>query len=275
MSHDLVLPFDRYRLRDQFHTARPFPFVCIDPFLDADFAREVAGAYPSFEQALQMGRSFSAVNEKRKVQVTDYEKFPGAVKRLADELSSQAFLDRLSYVTGIPKLVWDSELEGGGMHQTSSSGRLDVHVDFNYIRERDLHRRLNILVYLNPEWSESWGGNIELWDRNVRRCEHSFAPTFNRCVIFETSGLSYHGVTQVKPPPGVARRSFAAYYYTREPPPGWAGTEHTTIFRARPNEMMRGLVLMPAEKARHRALGLARAARRRVKALLPESTAED
>ena len=92
------------------------------------------------------------------------------------------------------------------------------------------------------------GGNIELWDSNVKNCVHSFTPVFNRCVVFETNEISYHGVTAVKCPESMARRSFAGYYYTTDEPEWWEGNAHSTIFKARPDEKLKGSVLMPAEK---------------------------
>ena len=136
------------------------------------------------------------------------------------------------------------------MHLTGSGGRLDVHVDFNVLEKRKLFRRLNILLYLNPTWQEDWGGQIELWDKDVKTCLLSSAPSLNRCLIFETSDISYHGVAAVRAPAEVVRQSFAAYYYTREAPASWDGTAHSTIFRARPDETMRRFVQMPVEKLR-------------------------
>jgi len=244
----VIRPIDTDRLREQFDSAEPYRYICIDEFLEPDFAREVSEAYPSFEDALARGFSFDYVNERKKVQVTDSSRFPDPVARLHEAISSEAFRDQLSEITGIPRLLADDQLVGGGMHVTSPHGRLDVHVDFNYVADREIHRRLNILVYLNPEWKYDWGGEIELWDRDVRRCYQALRPMLNRCVIFETSEISYHGVSAVSCPDDVERKSFAAYYYTREPPPGWDGTEHSTVFRARPDERLRGYVLMPAEK---------------------------
>lgn len=235
-------------LRRQFNEARPFRHLCIDDFLEPELAREVAAAYPSFETALERGFAFNFVNERKKVQVTDASKFPEPVARLHEAISSQEFRDQLSQVTGIPKLLADEQLVGGGMHVTGPHGRLDVHVDFNYVPDRKIHRRLNILVYLNPEWHHDWGGEVELWDRDVRRCYQSVRPVLNRCVIFETSEISFHGVAALTCPEGFERKSFAAYYYTREAPAGWDGVEHSTIFRARPDERWKGYVQMPAEK---------------------------
>jgi len=263
-----IAPYDRERLRAQFDAAQPFRWFTIYPFLSADFAREVALAYPSFEQSRALGFEFTRLNEQRKVQITDSDKFPPAVRKLADQLSSPAFLTDLEYITGIPKLLADPKLEGGGMHITGSGGRLDVHVDFNFLADRKLHRRLNILVYLNDGWDPSWGGAVELWDKDVERCHHALAPEFNRCVVFETSNASFHGVQPVHCPPDRARISFAAYYYTAEAPPHWLGTPYDTIFRARPDEKLRGRVLMPLERVQRRLEGGIERASQRVKKLL-------
>ena len=242
-----------------FRTATPFPFACIDRFLTEGAAREVAAAFPSFEEARGRGRAFRAVNERRKVQVTDPSAFPEPLQRLCEELASDAFRAHLSQLSGIPDLLWDDDFVGGGMHLTGSTGHLDVHVDFNRIPERQLYRRVNLLLFLNEVWDDAWGGRLELWDRDVRTCVHSFAPLMNRAVIFETSERSWHGVTSVCCPPGTVRRSFALYYYTREAPGDYAGHDHTTRFRARPSEPIKKFVTMPLERFQK---GVVRAARR-------------
>jgi Rps23 Pro-64 3,4-dihydroxylase Tpa1-like proline 4-hydroxylase len=248
LMNECLNPIDADALRSQVLASTPVPNFCIDNFLREDFAREVVASYPSYGESLEMGRTFTAVNERKKVQVTDSSKFAPSVAKLNDALASPEFLSLLSHVMNMPNLLADAELVGGGIHQTGSRGRLDVHVDFNYIAERDLHRRLNILIYLNEGWQPDWGGEIELWDAEVKVCHRRFLPIFNRCVVFETNEISYHGVTAVKCPPDVARKSFAAYYYTKEAPAHWNGVSHSTIFKARPDEMFKGSVLMPVEK---------------------------
>jgi Rps23 Pro-64 3,4-dihydroxylase Tpa1-like proline 4-hydroxylase len=240
----------------------------IDNFLVPGAAEEVARSYPTFEQAQAQGFMFNFVNEQRKIQVTDVAKFPEAVRRLNQAISDPKFMQDLEYITGIPRILADEQLAGGGMHLTGSGGRLDVHVDFNLIEDRKLHRRLNILIYLNPVWNEAWGGHIELWDKDVRSCHARCMPALNRCLIFETSEISYHGVAKVSAPPDAVRQSFAAYYYTKEPPPKWDGKSHSTIFRARPDERFRALVSMPVEKIRRRLEGRVNQAKRIVKSLI-------
>lgn len=256
----IVRPYDIVALRDQFQSAEPYPHFVIDEFLEPAFAREVAASYPTYREAQGLGLEFDALNEKSKIQVTDSTKFPAAVAKLHEFLSSSRFLDDLSYITGIPRLLADAQLMGGGMHMTGPGGRLDVHIDFNYDEKRAYHRRLNILIYLNENWESDWGGQLELWDRDVRQCHRVVEPQLNRCVVFETSEISFHGVRPIKRSAARVRQSFAAYYYTLEPPAGWTGTKHTTVFKSRPQEFVRGNVLMPMHRARELArLGIRRA----------------
>ena len=261
----VLQPYDRDALKREFDSAVPYRHLVIESFLDPVFATEAAAAFPSFEAARQQGFEFNAVNERLKIQISDANKFPAPVARLNAALASPEFLADLEYITSIPRLEADPQLGGGGMHMTGPHGRLDVHVDFNYVDGRDLHRRLNILVYLNPGWETRWGGAIELWDRKVAKCHKSLAPTLNRCVLFETSAISFHGVEPLTCPKDVVRKSFAAYYYTREAPAGWNGEKHSTIFPARPDERVRRYLLIPAERPRHRGKDALRAAKRLVK----------
>jgi len=251
----MIRPLDIPALREAFKKAQPFPSVCIDGFLEPEFALEVARSYPRPGTGV-VSRSFDAVNEKKKSQIIDPALFPPPVARLAQACASQEFRDALSQITGIPKLLWDESYAGGGMHQTAAHGLLDVHVDFNRLERNGWYRRVNLLLYLNENWREEWGGRLELWDRDVRHCIHSIAPALNRCVIFATSEISFHGVTACTCPADVVRRSFALYYYTADAPPGASAREHSTIFRARPDERLKRWVLMPAERAQRAMRGL-------------------
>jgi Rps23 Pro-64 3,4-dihydroxylase Tpa1-like proline 4-hydroxylase len=260
-SNAILRDLDINQLAHEFQNQKPFPSICIDNFLNIDFANEVADAFPSFEEAQKMGRGFNAVNERGKYQITDSSAFPAPIKQLHNSLASEDFLQMMSKMSGIEGLVADDELVGGGIHQTGPRGHLDVHVDFNYIVDRKLHRRLNILVFFNHDWQEQWGGNLELWDQDVKICHHKFLPIFNRCCIFQTSEISFHGVSAVKCPADACRRSFAAYYYTAESDDAFMRNVHSTVFRTRPEEHLKRNVLMPLEQlGRHlkngkRALG--------------------
>lgn len=264
----MIRSYDREQLRQQFQLASPFPHILFEQFLEPDVAQALSSSYPTFDEAKALGFTFKAINEQNKVQVTDATRFPALVQKLNDALAAPAFLADLAYITGIPNLLADDRLAGGGMHITGPGGRLDVHVDFNFYEERQLHRRLNILLYLNPVWQPGWGGELEFWDADVKSCGMRVAPALNRCVIFRTNETSYHGVRPITAPAGVERKSFAAYYYTREAPVGWNGQTHSTIFRARPDERLRGLLLMPADKLKREAVARWKGLKKRAKRLL-------
>ena len=262
---DRIRPLDLDALRERFANAKPYRHVWMDDFLHADFLAEVCAAYPSYAQAREMGRQFRAVNENLKVQVTDSSDFPAPVTELAAALSAPEFLKAVEAFTGIEDLEADPEFVGGGMHVMGSGGRLDVHVDFNQLPERGLHRRLNILVYLNPGWQEEWGGLTDIWDEEVRNSSAVLTPIANRCLIFNTTESSFHGVTPLRCPPDRTRNSFAAYYYTRAEPADGAAPQHTTVFKPRPSEVWRNRLLLPLERGTRKLRSAASAVARRIR----------
>jgi 2OG-Fe(II) oxygenase superfamily len=199
----VIRPLSIDELAVEFAQAKPFPFVQVDGFLDPDFAREVAAATP---------------------RLTDARRISPPLRQLVEHLHSPAFLHTLGRITGIDNLLVDERMLGGGLHQAASGSRLDVHVDFNYLPDVKLFRRLNLLLYLNPEWHASWGGELELYD--AKACHHALAPILGRCVILGISGRSFHGTARVNCPPQVVRSSIALYYYTREAPSDFAGEFH-------------------------------------------------
>ena len=190
---DLVNPIDKDELAKSLSQAPGFPHFCIDNFLVDDFANQIEASFPDFESALKIGRSFDAHHEKGKVQVTDTAEFPEPVKKLNELFGSEALIRLLEDVTGIQPIQYDMNLVGGGIHMTNGGGRLDVHVDFNYIKEKQWYRRLNLLLYFNRNWREEYGGYLELWDAGVKNRIGYFAPEFNRLCGFVTSEISFHG----------------------------------------------------------------------------------
>ena len=247
MKSPLLNKLDFDTLKANCQNAPSFPHFCLDNFLEEAFANEVHESFPSYSEAEKLGKSFSAVNEKKKIQITDSKKFPPAIYKLHELLASKDFVDKVSELMGINNLIADPTMMGGGIHETNSGGHLDVHVDFNYNEELKLHRRVNILIYFNKNWHEDYGGYLDLWDKDVKNCLGSYAPIFNRAAGFATNEISWHGVTPITCPADRFRKSFAVYYYTKEAPPGWDGVVHSTIFKARPTEYLKGNVLMPAE----------------------------
>ncbi len=136
-------------------------------------------------------------------------------------------------MTGIKGLIPDPYFVGGGIHRTLNGGHLDIHADFNLHAGMSVERRLNVIIYLNREWREEWGGSFEVWDKAMTKKEASFVPFYNRMVCFSTASDTFHGNPEpVNNPNGQPRLSIALFYYTAT----WDDTRkaHTTLFKPRP-----------------------------------------
>lgn len=177
---------------------------------------------------------FSHYNEDKRA-LTDSTKMPIKISELISYLSSPGFIDVLQKLTGIKNLIADPSLQGGGIHQTKTGGFLNIHADFTvHPLNRRWRRRVNLLIYLTPNWHESYEGHLELWSKDMKRCVHRISPILNRCVIFNTDEDSYHGVpTPLNCPQNITRNSVALYYYTDET---LKIKLRATNYRARPSQ---------------------------------------
>jgi hypothetical protein len=220
-------------LRRQFETNQPYPHIHLTDFLDRDVADEIAREFPGL--ATDAWTRYKHPNEN-KVGLAKRALFPERLGEVVDELNSPEFVRWVSELTGIPDLVADEMLEGGGLHQSGAGGFLNVHTDFsNHHYHKHWRRRVNLILYLNHGWEERWGGALELWDREVKRCEVKVPPLFNHALIFRTDEISYHGFPDpLRCPESESRKSLALYYYTIES--AVEGKTRSTNYRSRPND---------------------------------------
>lgn len=239
MRHDLLniakLDWMSRELSEPYRSAAPFPHACIDNFLDEDIYREASDAFPSKKENVWF--KFQSAAENLKLQIQDFYAIPPALRALIMELNGPGFTRFLETLTGIKGLVPDPHLHGGGLHQTLPGGHLGLHIDYNHHLEWKLDRRINVLLYLNDHWEDSWAGHLQLWDEGVQHCVQKIAPIGNRLVVFNTNEVSWHGhPVPLACPPGVSRRSIALYYYSNGRPELEAAENHTTRFQAAPGE---------------------------------------
>lgn len=221
---------DPAALRDAYRSADPFPHIVIDGlFDDADLDRVIAH-FPKPEEMRWM--RFDSPTEKKLGYYHEHSTIAPEVRSFLDALNGFEMLLFLEALTGIDGLIPDPYFGGGGLHQIEPGGFLKIHADFNVHPKLKLDRRANMLVYLNREWREEWGGHLELWNESMKECRQRILPLFNRTVIFSTTDTSYHGHPHpLLSPPGVTRRSVSLYYYTAGRPDGERSAPHDTIFR--------------------------------------------
>lgn len=228
----------RHSLAAEFASAAPFRHVLIDEFLEPSFCRELLKEFPPYDAA----RFRNEHGHPGKAHREDLPALGPAFARLDALFRSQGFLDYMSELTGIPGLRFDPEYFGGGTHENLDGMELDPHVDFTLHPHSGLNRRVNLLLYLNPEWDPAWGGALELhvnpWRPAGEDRVQCVAPAFNRLVVFETSDRSWHGFQRIQLPAErktLSRRSVALYLYTADDPRGILSIpSDLTVFVDRP-----------------------------------------
>jgi Rps23 Pro-64 3,4-dihydroxylase Tpa1-like proline 4-hydroxylase len=234
-AYDLIdwegLPPLAADLSGDYAAARPFPHCKVDGFFDERLLDRVLEEFPDPESACwkKYDTKYEIKKEAKKLHAMG-----PVTQAFIQSLNSSRFLRFLETVTGIPKLIPDPHLSGGGLHQIPRGGKLGIHVDFNRNKDLDLERRVNLLIYLNKDWKEEYGGHIEFWERNLQGEHVKYLPLFNRMAIFSTTATSWHGhPVPLSCPQGRYRRSIALYYYTSAESGNQNGFTHTTIFADR------------------------------------------
>lgn len=231
----LELAADPEALAASYASARPYPHIVLDRlFADdlvarllAEFPRPDAPGWSTFDNPQEKKLGF----DLRRAGLGE------AIQSFLCDLASPPMLDFIERLTGIDGLIPDPYLGGGGPHQILPGGFLEVHSDFNWHPKLRLDRRLNLLLYLNRDWRPEYGGDLELWDSQMRQREAKIAPLYNRTVVFTTTDFSYHGhPAPLACPEGMSRKSISVYYYSNGRPDSERSAPHDTLFQARPEE---------------------------------------
>lgn len=231
-------------LKQAYAQARVFPHIAIDNFLDQDSLAEAARYFPPVGDE---GWIHYVHFNERKGGLNKREYIPEPLRAIIDELNSPRFVGFLEALTCIPGLTADPDLEGGGLHQIERGGFLNIHADFTaHPHHRLWRRRVNVILYLNEDWQEEYGGHLELWTKDMHGCFEKILPVFNRCVIFNTDKESFHGHPHpLTCPPERTRRSIALYYFTAEEKPP---VKIATNYQAKPGDGIKALFIFLDKK---------------------------
>lgn len=200
---------------EDYKRAQPFPHIVIDNYFAADVAQQLEQEFPigldqKWIHYLHYNEKTYGLNKK--------QAFSNSIQKLLNYCKSEEFIHFLEQTTGIKGLHFDNDLEGAGLHQTKNGGFLNVHADFlHHPFKKKWKRRVNVLIYLNRDWKDEYGGHLEFWSANMKNCVKKIAPIANRMVIFSTTETSFHGYPEpISCPDSVSRKSIAFYYYTIE-----------------------------------------------------------
>lgn len=212
--------------------AEPFPHIVIDNFLPNELIDKICDNFPKerLKGDVVFERGYEGLH-KRQVEPANCN---GFIREVFGFFNSTPVVHFLEALTTIPSLIPDPHFVGGGFHETSKDGKLGIHADFRINESLHLNRRINVIIYLNKDWKEEYGGNLELWDKKMQNKMHSIAPVYNRCVIFNTDADSFHGHPDpLTTPDNITRKSLALYYYTASKRVYEDTASHTTMYKAR------------------------------------------
>lgn len=223
---DSFVDFSKWNIVEQskeFQSATPFNFIAIDNFFQDDLIQKILDDFDNQDFNTWDKRDHDKIQIKWRSDWKDDTDVPTNTLKLIQYLNSGNFLRYLSQLTGIQGIIPDPYLTGGGFNQINRGGTLAVHADGNWHDLMGVHRRLNVILYLNKDWQDEWGGHLELWsktkDNKPYKCEHRISPLLNRLVVFRTDDYSFHGhPTPLKCPENKNRRSLILYYYTNTRP---------------------------------------------------------
>lgn len=235
-----LFPYEKWTpslasLARKYRENQPCPHIHLPDFVDTGTARALAAEFPALHT--DAWTHYKHHNEN-KLGLSKRALFPPALGEMVDELNSPEFTKWLSTLVGIPELVSDDMLEGGGLHQSARGGFLNVHTDFSmHHYHKHWRRRVNLILYLNSNWRGEWGGALEFWDMGMKQCVRKYAPLLNHAVIFTTNERSLHGFPDaLNCPANESRKSLALYYYTAEADDSLVA--RSTDYRARPKDSL-------------------------------------
>ncbi|MGZ3853174.1 MAG: 2OG-Fe(II) oxygenase [Flavisolibacter sp.] len=234
-------PHHLHQWKKEFNDAKPFRYLVIDNFLDQRLADELASNFPGLNE---MNVSYKGLNE-RKSEHSDFYKLPPVFTELKKGLSLSELTAAIEVITGKTQLQLIDDRFGFGLHQGGKDSFLDIHVDYNLHPTQRKLRKINFILFLNPQWEECWGGALEFWNKDVTVCEQSILPSFNRCVLFECNEYSFHGYSKINCPEGITRKSFYQYYFTES---HQKIVFHDTIFKSTPRESAFKKLVVPMKE---------------------------
>ncbi len=201
-----------------YQSGKPYPHIVIKNYFDQNFLSKVLDEFPNLSKI----SSSKNYNNKNEIKFSNNKKknFKKNTKILFKFLNSKLFLNFVQNLASInEKLLPDFELNGGGLHEIKRGGVLKIHTDFNKHPYKNIDRRINVLIYLNKQWKKNYGGNLELWNKSMKKCEKKIAPNFNTMVIFSTNDFTNHGhPNPLKCPETISRKSIATYYFSKGRP---------------------------------------------------------
>lgn len=195
-----------------FHASAPFRHWILDDWFHPCLPSEVPALdWPHWEVA------YDNDVERGKRTSRAFDQMTSRLRTAFLRMRHPAIVDQWAKLTGIASLIDDPECHGAGLHYSSDGAFLQCHVDYElHPKLEGRERRLNLILFMHPEWKREWGGQLLLcdgWGKAVVEIE----PVPGRLAVFECGPSSYHAVRVIQG--ATVPRLTAAVYYLADARP--------------------------------------------------------
>lgn len=216
MKHNATFsPYSNFStFAKEWREAKPFSHITLPNFLNKDVANAVASEFPDYESSDWLNYNNALENKKL---LNHWDKFGPNTYQVFEYLNSTTFIRNIESLVEC-ELFADFGLNGGGLHSHKRGGKNNVHLDYSIHPKLKLERRVNLLIYITPNWKEEYGGALELHAKHPDKIApgelvKAIFPMFNTAILFDTSQDSWHGLPEpIMCPDKITRNSLAVYY---------------------------------------------------------------
>jgi hypothetical protein len=203
----------------------PVPWLYFDDFLPTETLKTVQKEINEIPKYIW---SHFTRNGSRMAECNNLS-FSPAIRDLVLNLNSSEFVRWLEVLTGHHKLIPDPHLIGAGLMRCTKGDSLKLHTDYNWNEQLQLNRSINVILYIHPEWDESWNGGLELWDFERKEKLHTVACKSNRLLIWDYHSRLFHGhPIPLTCPDGTTRDGLRLFYFNSNSTP--AETPHRSLY---------------------------------------------
>lgn len=215
------------KLNDRFVGSPPYPMIALDDFLPEEFAKKMEQECNSIPDHnwTEFTRRGSHMKECINMDVapiaTDF----------VNQFHSQSSMKWLTAMTGIKDLIPDPYLTGAGYSKIYSGSQLKIHTDFNWNDTLKCHRMLSLIVYLNSDWNDEWGGHLQFNDFDNKQAIQRISPRFNRAVFWRHHKRGFHGFPDpLNSPTNITRNAFRLFFYVSNAQYDSADLPHRSLY---------------------------------------------
>jgi Rps23 Pro-64 3,4-dihydroxylase Tpa1-like proline 4-hydroxylase len=226
---------EEVKLRRKWHDSGAINYFVVDDLLSETSARAIRNAFPD-SKTMVLKKSLREL----KFVAAQMNKYDPLLEEIVYAFQDQEVVKTVERITGLKALEPDEMLYAGGISLMAPGHFLNPHVDNSHDKFRQRYRVLNLLYYVSPNWSESDGGNLELWPDGRDGKPITLPSKFNRLIVMVTHQGSWHSVSR-----NVSKfdRCCVSNYYFSTMPVGDMEYFHVTSFRGRPEQPARDAML--------------------------------